>query len=451
MENGYTANPATAFVAQNCCFCGRSLLEPDSLTCGYGPTCAEKYGLAWGTGYDGKSEVSKILYALAVHQRGPEAEKLVLRIRELGFEKIAGIAGEAIKTWEHFAEKKLGKAPTLTYDNRGFFLAFEYSAATVSAVKDAIRTSGGRGSFKNDNRGKGWELDLRAALAVGAVFDGRLNVHAGAAAHLKATPAAVTPAKACTSVGASTVAVATPYNPQAVQALKAAAQGQARWDGASKRWSFPTSVAGAVAAALRPFFPSVADELTAYAPAAKPAPVTAALTTAKDASEAGAAAGLIAEVTERLAAALPAGKTPYGYQNVGVAFVEGAFQAQGAARVLIADEMGLGKTVQALGWVALHPELRRVLVVCPSSLTLNWAREAGRWVPGRSVAVVRTTKGALPANPDLVVCSYDLVVRRRAELEKIGFDVAVLDECHMLKAQTAKRTKEIFGYDQKVA
>lgn len=32
----------------NCCFCGLALTDPRSIAVGYGPICAEKYGLPWG-------------------------------------------------------------------------------------------------------------------------------------------------------------------------------------------------------------------------------------------------------------------------------------------------------------------------------------------------------------------------------------------------------------------
>lgn len=33
----------------NCCFCGKGLEDEKSTAVGYGPTCAENYGLPWGT------------------------------------------------------------------------------------------------------------------------------------------------------------------------------------------------------------------------------------------------------------------------------------------------------------------------------------------------------------------------------------------------------------------
>ena len=64
------------------------------------------------------------------------------------------------------------------------------------------------------------------------------------------------------------------------------------------------------------------------------------------------------------------------YQKVGIAY------ALSRPHTLIADEMGLGKTVEALGVLNATPEARRVLVVCPASLKLNWLREAERWLVG---------------------------------------------------------------------
>ena len=81
---------------------------------------------------------------------------------------------------------------------------------------------------------------------------------------------------------------------------------------------------------------------------------------------------------------LPPGLELLGYQRAGVAFALAAFRA--GRGVLLADEMGLGKTIQAVALVNACPEIRRVLVVCPASLKINWRREWERWAirPARS-------------------------------------------------------------------
>lgn len=45
------ASVASAYgrLTGNCCFCGRALDDPRSVSVGYGPVCAEKFGLPWGT------------------------------------------------------------------------------------------------------------------------------------------------------------------------------------------------------------------------------------------------------------------------------------------------------------------------------------------------------------------------------------------------------------------
>ena len=39
---------AHAMEADNCCFCRKDLTHPSSRSAGYGPTCADNYGLPWG-------------------------------------------------------------------------------------------------------------------------------------------------------------------------------------------------------------------------------------------------------------------------------------------------------------------------------------------------------------------------------------------------------------------
>jgi superfamily II DNA or RNA helicase len=70
--------------------------------------------------------------------------------------------------------------------------------------------------------------------------------------------------------------------------------------------------------------------------------------------------------------------------------VEGALFAARAGRCLIGDEMGLGKTVQAIAAAELfarHFGVRRVLVVCPTSLKHQWKNEFARFAE-REVQVI---------------------------------------------------------------
>ncbi|MCW3039994.1 MAG: ATP-dependent helicase, partial [Solirubrobacterales bacterium] len=56
-------------------------------------------------------------------------------------------------------------------------------------------------------------------------------------------------------------------------------------------------------------------------------------------------------------------------------------------RSFLADEQGLGKTVQALATLEVDGAYPAV-VVCPAGMKLTWQREAAKWLPHRTVAVL---------------------------------------------------------------
>ena len=97
----------------------------------------------------------------------------------------------------------------------------------------------------------------------------------------------------------------------------------------------------------------------------------------------------------------PEGRSYLPYQRAAIAF--------GIERpnVLFADEMGLGKTVEALGVINTDPDAKRVLIVCPASLKLNWVRECERWLVDRGVVGMAGKK--FPADADIVVINYDIL------------------------------------------
>jgi len=76
---------------------------------------------------------------------------------------------------------------------------------------------------------------------------------------------------------------------------------------------------------------------------------------------------------------------PYPYQLQGVAFL------MPRSHALIADEMGLGKTVQVILSLRLmftSGMFKRVLIVCPKPLVINWSRELRMWAPDLPFEVI---------------------------------------------------------------
>lgn len=140
----------------------------------------------------------------------------------------------------------------------------------------------------------------------------------------------------------------------------------------------------------------------------------------------------------------PAGLDYLPYQKAGIQY------ALDRDAVLIGDEMGLGKTIQAIGVLNANPSFRKVLIVCPASLRLNWKRELEKWqVNNRSIAIVNTKmhKTGLP-DADIVICNYDIAHKYKQYLDAVQWDVLIADEAHYLKNPKTKRTQSIFGSEK---
>ncbi len=141
------------------------------------------------------------------------------------------------------------------------------------------------------------------------------------------------------------------------------------------------------------------------------------------------------------------------FQRAGVAY---AVQRKDT---LIADDMGLGKTIQALGFVnQVRPA--SVLVVCPSTLALNWKAEAEKWLVEKyRIHVPRDgddpVPAAAPGEKILVITNYEKLVGKKRGEERVdtplsrslkrGWDVGVFDEAHYLKNPEALRTQVVLG------
>jgi SNF2 family DNA or RNA helicase len=163
---------------------------------------------------------------------------------------------------------------------------------------------------------------------------------------------------------------------------------------------------------------------------------------------------------EAFAQAVPApeGIDYYPFQKAGIQF------ALDRQNVLIGDEMGLGKSIQALGIINASNSVKKVLLLCPASLRINWAREAQKWLV-KSWGIIVIHKGSdlleLPdekLNSDtrvMLIINYDKLggPKNRDNLDKlmgVQWDILVSDESHMLKGEKTQRAKAVLGvYDKK--
>lgn len=146
--------------------------------------------------------------------------------------------------------------------------------------------------------------------------------------------------------------------------------------------------------------------------------------------------------------------------------------------LILGDEMGLGKTIQAIGIINMDPTIKSVLVVTKKKLKSKLVKEFKCWLT-RKMSV-----GAGLLNCDVVIVNYDQLVRRTIMVQSVGsdgepmyqkngkpilepmldengnemyhpnplldalierdWDMLVVDECHKIKNDKARRTKGIF-------
>ena len=121
--------------------------------------------------------------------------------------------------------------------------------------------------------------------------------------------------------------------------------------------------------------------------------------------------------------------------------------------VLFGDEMGLGKTIQAIGVVNDNPEVKRIMVVCPAYLKLNWRHEIKLWQTGnKPVFIVNAGEFIPKLGPEggWVIINYE-ILHRMSSIPP--FDVLIVDEAHFIKNMETKRTKAVLDIkaDRKLA
>ncbi|WP_347567630.1 DEAD/DEAH box helicase [Actinopolyspora sp. BKK1] len=120
------------------------------------------------------------------------------------------------------------------------------------------------------------------------------------------------------------------------------------------------------------------------------------------------------------------------YQRAGVAWLRAAAEHGGG---VLADDMGLGKTVQAIALLQQcreHPNL----VVCPTSLLGNWARELARFAPDLPVLTYTgpdRQRAWDVVRPGSVVLTTYGVLRSDTALSDTVWHAAVLDEAQQVK------------------
>jgi SWI/SNF-related matrix-associated actin-dependent regulator 1 of chromatin subfamily A len=115
-------------------------------------------------------------------------------------------------------------------------------------------------------------------------------------------------------------------------------------------------------------------------------------------------------------------------------------------KFILADDMGLGKTTSTI-IAALESGSKKVLIICPATLKINWKREIENY-SDKSIYIAESKNFSTEA--DFVIINYDIIKNFHDPKKKddsqvlaANFDLVIIDEAHYIKNATAQRTKLI--------
>lgn len=113
---------------------------------------------------------------------------------------------------------------------------------------------------------------------------------------------------------------------------------------------------------------------------------------------------------------------------------------------ILADEMGLGKTLQTISFLGFLRYVKGIngpfIVIVPKSTLDNWRREFAKWTPEVNAVVLQGNKDEraellhskiLNADFDVLIASFEMVIREKSILKKFRWQYIVVDEAHRIK------------------
>jgi len=115
-------------------------------------------------------------------------------------------------------------------------------------------------------------------------------------------------------------------------------------------------------------------------------------------------------------------------------------------KFILADDMGLGKTTSTI-IAALETGAKKVLIICPATLKINWKREIENYTD-RPIFICEGKN--YNNESDFVIINYDIIKnfhdpknKKESQILNTGFDLVIIDEAHYIKNAQAQRTKLI--------
>ena len=123
-------------------------------------------------------------------------------------------------------------------------------------------------------------------------------------------------------------------------------------------------------------------------------------------------------------------------------------------KYILADDMGLGKTSSAI-MAAITLNLKKILIICPASLKVNWKREIENYTQD-TVGIVEGKKWE---DGKYIIINYDILKNfhslpkdndKKTTILDSKFDLVIIDESHYVSNGKAQRTKLVNNLTTKI-
>ena len=115
--------------------------------------------------------------------------------------------------------------------------------------------------------------------------------------------------------------------------------------------------------------------------------------------------------------------------------------------VCIADDMGLGKTIQVITYILKKKEQnalkKPVLIVCPTSLLGNWAKEFEKFAPDVDYRIYHGIGRKFEYEKDVILTTYSMVRNEIELFKQHEWDLTVIDEAQNIKNPQTSQARAI--------
>lgn len=118
-------------------------------------------------------------------------------------------------------------------------------------------------------------------------------------------------------------------------------------------------------------------------------------------------------------------RTPFSHQ------IEAASFLLENKKAILADDMGAGKTFSTI--LALNSIKGKRIIVCPSTLKLNWKKEI-QLVSKDEIHIIEGKKWLKPSRSSWTIINYDILGNHLENIKTSNYNAVVFDEVHYCKA-----------------